>query len=81
MWIEYLTEIVPGLVILACFLLWWQSRIDHHALRREWSIACQELVSTMTNARSWDEAVVMLKAFGQKRGWELSDADLGPGDA
>ena len=61
MWLEYLSEIVPGLVILGCLLLWWQSHADLCSLKREWS----EFVSTLAQADSWDEATNILKAYAR----------------
>ena len=43
MWIEYLTEIVPGLVVLGYVLLWWQAHTDLCTLRREWNAVVQGL--------------------------------------
>lgn len=59
MWLEWLTEIVPGLVILACLLLWWQTQIDLHAMRRDWD----EKLKKLSGADSWNEASAMLKAY------------------
>lgn len=59
MWVEYLTEIMPGLVILGCLLLWWQAHLDLMALRRQLS----DLVTTLSEADSWDEASILLKAY------------------
>jgi hypothetical protein len=65
MWLENLSEVVPGLVILGCLLLWWQTRTDLSALRNEWDAKLQELVTTLADAGSWDEAIELLKAYGQ----------------
>ena len=59
MWAEYLTEIMPGLVILGCLLLWWQAHLDLMALRRKLS----DLVTTLSEADSWDKATALLKAY------------------
>ena len=59
MWIEVLTEIVPGLVVLGYVLLWWQAHMDLCMVKREWS----EFVSMLAKADSWDEASILLKAY------------------
>ena len=61
MWLEYLTEIVPGLVILGSLLLWWQAHVDLCSLRKEWS----ELVATLSEAESWNEASTLLKDYAE----------------
>ncbi len=61
MWLEYLSEIMPGLVILGCLLLWWQAHLDLYRLRREWKAK----VSELAEADSWDEASTMLKGYAR----------------
>lgn len=61
MWAEYLSEIVPGVVILGSLLLWWQAHTDLCALKLKWS----EFVSTLAEAESWDEASSVLKEYAQ----------------
>ena len=63
MWLEILSEVVPGLVILGCLLLWWQAHSDLCSLRREWS----EFVSTLAKADSWDEATTILKTYSEDK--------------
>lgn len=62
MWLESLSEIVPGLVILGYLLLWWQAHADMCSLRREWS----ELASSLAEADSWTEASTLLKAYTEE---------------
>lgn len=66
MWLEYLSEIVPGLVILGYLLLWWQAHLDIHKLRREWEKKFSELASTLAKADSWEEAIIVLKAYTEE---------------
>ena len=61
MWVEYLTEIVPGLVILGSLLLWWQAHADLRALKIKWS----KFVSDLAKAESGDEASTILKDYAQ----------------
>ena len=61
MWVEILTEIVPGLVVLGYVVLWWQAHLDLLALRRKLS----ELVTTLSEAESWDEASTLLKDYAE----------------
>lgn len=61
MWIESLTEIVPGLVVLGYVLLWWQAHADLRALRREWNEQALSLFSALAEAESWEKAAVILK--------------------
>lgn len=64
MWVDYLTEILPGLAIsLGCLLLWWQAHVDLCSLRREWDIKLSKLASTLAKADSWKEASTVLKEY------------------
>lgn len=65
MWLEYLSEIVPGLVVLGYLLLWWQAHVDLHTVRREWDAKLSELVSILAEADSWNEASTVLKDYVQ----------------
>jgi hypothetical protein len=61
MWVEYLSEIMPGLVILGYLLLWWQAHADLCSLRREWDKKLSELAA----ADSWTEASILLKKYAR----------------
>ena len=66
MWVDYLTEILPGLAIsLGCVLLWWQAHVDLCSLRREWDAKLSELVSSLGKADSWTEATAILKTYAR----------------
>ncbi len=65
MWLEYLSEIVPGLVILGSLLLWWQAHLDVCSLRREWDAKLSELLSSLGKAESWTEANAILKHYAR----------------
>jgi len=58
MW-EILCEIVPGLFILACALLFWQQHIDLRSVRRDW----EQVMNDLSEAASWEEAAKMIKAY------------------
>ncbi len=61
MWLEWLTEIIPGLVIVACLLLWWQAHADMCAMKLRWS----KFVSELAGDESWDDARARLKAYAE----------------
>lgn len=62
MMLEFLSEVVPGFIIIGSLLLWWQARLDIRALRTEWRKARRELVLLLTEAKDWEAAVLILQA-------------------
>ncbi len=66
MWVDYVTEILPGLAIsLGCLLLWWQAHVDLCSLKKEWNAKLSELASTLSSASSWDEASAILRRYAE----------------
>ncbi len=64
MWVDYLTEILPGLAIsLGCLLLWWQAHVDLLSLKKEWNTKFSKLTSSLSKAASWDEASAILRNY------------------
>ena len=66
MWVDYLTEILPGLAIsLGCLLLWWQAHVDLLSLKKEWDGKLSEVASSLSEAASWDEASAILRNYAE----------------